>query len=223
MGIVKGLKNINERVEKDNAPREKKVPYLSLKDGETVRLRFLQELDSDSPGYNEKAGLGFLAIEHQAGGNFKKRALCTIDEGKCFGCEQHQKDYKAGWRQKSKLYVNVLVTRDGQEPEVAVLSQGNGPKSVTPWLLEYAGDNGSITSQAFKLKRQGAGQTDTQYTLTPGKFDEAPYDVTQHELVNLDDAVRDIPYDEQAAYYLSENQSSSGQADASTTSTEIDW
>jgi len=226
MSIVKGLSNINKRVEQDNAPRESgpKINWLKLKDGETVGLRFLQELDESSPNYNEKAGLGFLAIEHQAGGNFLRRALCTMDEeGRCFGCEQHNRDFKAGWRQKSRLYVNVLVLREGAEPEVAVLAQGNGPKSVTGWLLEYAGDAGTITGQRFKYKRTGSGQKDTSYTLTPGKFDDTVYDVTQHELFDLDTAVRDIPYEQQEAYYLGGNAGGDSDAPAKDTGTDVDW
>jgi hypothetical protein len=225
MGIVRGLKNINQRVEQENAPREggPKVNWLKLKDGETVRLRFLQELDEESPGYNEKAGVGFLAVEHQAGQNFKRRGVCSYDdEGRCFGCEQHAKDFKAGWRPKSRLYINVLVLRDGADPEVSVLAQGNGPKSVTTWLLEYAGDVGSITDRTFKMKRTGSGQTDTSYTLTPGKEDDVQYDVTQHELFDLDNVVREVPYDDQEKFYLGGEQQQQA-APSGDSGSDVEW
>lgn len=232
MSIIKGLKSINKYYEKEDQKfsggtkddNYVPVPYLKVKDGQTVPLRFLQELDEDSPSYNEKAGVGFVAVEHQAAGNFKRRALCSTDENDapCFGCEQHPKDYKAGWGQKAKLYINVLADI-GEGPKVYVLSQGNGPKSVTPWLLEYAGDSGSITSQTFKLKRKGSGQKDTEYTLVPGKFDEEKYDSSQHELVDLNNCVRDIPYEEQEKFYLDGKVNDDPQSTEDLSSTKVDW
>lgn len=223
MGKLTSLKSINERIEQD-APRES-VPYLKLKDGETVRVRFLQELDADSPGYNEKAGLGFLAVEHQVDGDFKNRFLCSYDdEGRCLGCERHDSDYKSGNRQKIKLYVNVLVERQGADPVVQVLSQGNGDKSITGTLLEYAGENGTITDRVFKIKRKGAGQTDTGYTLISTDPDPVRYDPTQHELIDLDAAVREVTYDEQAKLYgRSKPQESSDDADAPSGGSEEIW
>ncbi len=202
MGLVYGLKKINSVLENNGGGQSKSVPYLKLNDGETVKVRFLQELDPDSPNYNDKAGLGALAVEHQKPGDFKVRAGCSYeDEGRCWACEQHRKDFKAGWRPKTKLYINVLVTRQDGTQEVKVLSQGNGPKSITPWLLEYAGYVGSITDREFKMKRQGSGQTDTAYTLTPLKEDATQYDVSKHELVNLEEAVRTVPYDKQEEFF----------------------
>lgn len=229
MGVVRGLSNINRRVEQDNAPRESgpKVNYLKLADGETVRLWFLQELDAGSPGYNEDAGLGFLAIEHQSPRNFKIRGLCSMDdEGRCRGCEKHQQDFKAGWRQKSRLYINVLVQRldkagnEVGEPEVAVLAQGNGAKSVTPGLIEFAGENGTITANAFKMKRTGSGQTDTSYVLTPGKALDERLNPADYDLFDLDLVVREVPYDEQDAFYAGNQQEG---APVAATSVDSDW
>lgn len=202
-----------------------KVNYLKLSDGETIKMRFLQELDEDSPGFNKDAGQGFIAVEHQAGANFKIRGLCSKEDehDPCYGCEQNNIDYKAGWKQKSKLYINVLAVRANGDEEVAVLSQGNGPKSVTPWLLEYAADNGSITGQWFKMKRKGSGQTDTAYTLTPGPFDKTPYDVTQHELINLDACVRDVPYEDQPAFYAGGQSQAPVQDESSDEPTNVKW
>jgi hypothetical protein len=201
MGIVTGLAGINSQLEK-STPRDNdrvKADYLSLKDGQKVKGRFLQELDSNSPGYNEKAGTGFLAIQHQSPEDFRRTCLCTIDEGECYGCEQYRlgnKDYK----QKSKLYINFLV----QSPEgdkVVVLSQGNGPKSVTPQLLEMAGEYGTITNRQWTIKRTGSGQTNTSYTLTPLDKDDFAYDVEQHELFDLYKVVYEVPYEDQPRYF----------------------
>lgn len=202
MGIVRGLAGINKHVDQQGGGGDRvKAKFFKLKDGESARVRFLQELDPDSAHYNESVGLGFLAIEHQAPGNFMKRCLCTIDEeGRCYGCEQFNAGEK-GFRAKMKLYINALVTLPDGTKEVQVLSQGMGPKSVTPALIEAAGDYGSISNREFKLKRTGAGQTDTSYTLIPQDKDDSPYDVTQHEMFDLEKVVFQVPYEQQAAYF----------------------
>lgn len=207
MGIVRGLKNINKHVEAEEARFNKsdgdkvKAKWFYLKDGEAAKVIFLQEMDDESENYSEKNGLGFLAVEHNAPHNFRRKAICTIeDEGACFACEEHRKDYKAGWKQKTKLYINVLVDDGVNEPYVAILSQGNGPKSVTPSVIEQATEIGTITDKWFKIKRKGAGQTDTSYLLTPlGKHDK---NVEDYEVFDLDEAVRTVPYDKQQAHYF---------------------
>lgn len=156
-------------------------------------------MDSDSENYSLKNDLGFIATEHASPANFQVKAVCTSDEGACYGCEQHAKDYKAKWGQKSRLYINVLVDNGKDEPFVAVLSQGNGPKSVTPALLEFAGEFGTITDKWYKIKRTGSGQTDTSYLLTP--LSANGLDVEGYELYDLEKVVRQVPYEEQAAFY----------------------
>lgn len=202
MGLVRGLKGIQDRLEQSGGSGDRvKAKFLKLNDGEQVKVRFLQELDPDSPNYNEQNGLGFLAVEHESPVDFKKRAVCTYDdEGQCVGCEQ----YAAGnpkFKQKVKLYINALVTKPDGSSEVVVVSQGNGPKSVTPQLIEAADEYGSITNRVFKLKRKGAGRTDTSYTLTPLDKDDFEYDVTQHELFDLEQVVWQVPYEKQSAYF----------------------
>lgn len=205
MGIVKGLKNINSHVEREEAKYSgsgdsSPTKWFKLADKQAVKVLFLQELDPDSENYSEKNDLGFLAVEHVNPKNWRRKAVCTIDEeGACYGCEQHRKDWKAGWKQKTRLYINVLVDDGQTDPYVAVLSQGNGPKSITPTLIEYAGD-GSITDKWFKVKRTGSGATDTSYMLLPGgKSDE---NVEDYELFDLEKVLRQVPYAEQEAHYL---------------------
>jgi len=202
MGIVKGLAGINKQLQNNQGGGDRvKAKFLKLADGQSVKVRFLQELDADSPHYNADAGLGFVAIEHQSPADFRRRALCTMDEeGSCYGCEQYRAGEK-GFRQKQKLYINALVTTPDGTKEVQVVSQGFGPKSVTPALIEAAGDYGSITNREFKLKRTGAGQTDTSYTLIPQDKDDTPYDVTQHELFDLEKVVFQVEPSKQQEYF----------------------
>lgn len=210
MGIVKGLKKISAHLDAEEAKfanrssdgeERQKIKWFKLNDKEAVKVIFLQEMDEDSANYSEKNGLGFLAVEHAPNDLFPRKAICTIDEeGACLGCEKHREDYKAGWKQKTKLYINVLVDNGVDEPFVAVLSQGNGPKSVTPHVIEQATEIGTITDKWFKIKRNGSGQTDTSYLLTPlGQHDK---NLEDYEVFDLDQAVRHVPYSQQAAHFF---------------------
>jgi len=204
MGIVRGLKNINKHVDAEEAKfsggDSTPTKWFKLADKQAVKVLFLQELDPDSPNYSEKNDIGFLAVEHVNPKNWRRKAVCSLDEeGACYGCEQHRKDWKAGWKQKTRLYINVLVDDGTNDPYVAVLSQGNGPKSVTPSLIEQAGEIGTITDKWFKIKRTGAGATDTSYLLTAlGAHDK---NVEDYELFDLEKVLRQIPYAEQSAHY----------------------
>ena len=203
MGLVKGLKNITKTLGDEEAKfsgeDREKATWFKINDKQSVTVQFLQELDEDSPKYSEKNGVGFLAVEHSNPENFRATAQCTADEGACWACEQHRANPKAGWRPKFRLYINVLVDDGVNEPFVAILAQGNGPKSVTPVLIELASDLGQITDTLFKIKRTGKGKGDTSYMIMQqAKTDN---DVEQYTLWDLDKASRKVPYDEQEEFY----------------------
>ena len=221
MGIVKGLKDLNKALDKPQSSGESnKGRWVKLEDGESVKIRFLQELDPDSPNYDEKLGLGFIAVEHTNPKDYRRKALCSIDDqGKCWGCEQHRKDYKAGWKGRSRLYINVLVDDGKEEPYVAILSQGSSGKTITPTLIDYAGEMGSITNLMWRIKRSGT-KTDTSYTIIPLQKDEAEFDASSLELYKLEEsAVRDLPYTEQEAFFNGEG----GHEETDSTSSSVDW
>lgn len=223
MGIVKGLKDLNKVMDKPQASGGdgSKGRWVKLEDGESVKVRFLQELDPDSPTYNEVNGLGFIAVEHTNPKDYRRKALCSMeDQGKCFGCEQHRKDYKAGWKGRSRLYINVLIDDGKEDPYVAILSQGSSGKTITPTLIEYAGEMGSITNLMWRIKRSGT-KTDTSYTIIPLAKDEAAFDSSGLELFKLEEsAVRDLPYTEQEAFFAGEH----GENEESTaSSSSVDW
>ena len=222
MGIVKGLKDLNKVMDKPQASSGDgtKGRWVKLEDGESVKIRFLQELDPDSPTYSEKLGLGFIAVEHTNPKDYRRKALCSMDDqGKCYGCEQHRKDYKAGWKGRSRLYINVLVDDGKEDPYVGILSQGSSGKTVTPTLIEYAGEMGSISNLMWRIKRTGT-KTDTSYTIIPLAKDETPFDSSSLELFKLEEtAVRDMPYTEQEAFFAGEN----GHGEESSASSSVDW
>lgn len=205
--VLKGLAAIQAKIDADEAKRGEsadfvKAEWFKLKDKESAKVVFLQEMDEDSPNFSEKNGVGMVAIEHSNPKDFKRKALCTLeDEGNCWACEQHRKDYKAGWKQKPRLYINALVLgNDADEHKVVVLSQGLSESQISPALFEQAGEFKTITDRTFKIKRSGAGFNDTSYLLTA----LAPHDlkVEDYEVYDLDKIVRHVPYAQQAAHYL---------------------
>jgi hypothetical protein len=225
MGIVKGLKDLNKALDKPQSSggEGSKARWLKLEDGESIKIRFLQELDPDSPEYSDALGLGFIAVEHTNPKDYRRKALCSMDDqGKCWGCEQHRRDYKAGWKGRSRLYINVLVDDGKEDPYVAVLSQGSSGKTITPTVIEYAGEMGSITNLMWRIKRSGT-KTDTSYTIIPLAKDETKFDYSALELYKLEEvAIRDLPYTEQEAFFNGEG-GQDGNDESDSTSSTVDW
>jgi nitric oxide synthase oxygenase domain/subunit len=135
----------------------------------------------------------------------------------------HRRDPKAGWKGRSRFYANVLVDDGSEEPYVAIFSQGAGPKSATPEIINYAGETGSISNLNWKLKRTGTS-TETNYSIIPlPTADAKPIDLDKFELFDLEKtAVRDVPYSEQESFYFGITSDSSAEP-ASATSSAIEW
>lgn len=224
MGLAKGLKELNKAIDKPSYSEGDgtKARWVKIEDGESIKIRFLQELDPDSSEYNEKNGLGFIANEHTNPADYRRKALCSMDDqGKCYGCEQHRKDYKKGWKARARLYINVLVDDGKEDPYVAILSQGSSGKAITPTLIEYAGEVGSISNLMWRIKRTGKN-TDTSYTIIPLAKDESKFDSSSLELYDLEKvAVRDLPYVDQEAFYNGEGGNKGEEQSA--TSSSVDW
>ena len=224
MGLAKGLKELNKVMDKPSYSEGEgtKARWFKIEDGDSVKVRFLQELDADSPDYNEKNGLGFIANEHTNPEDYRRKGLCSMDDqGKCWGCEQHRKDYKKGWKARARLYINVLVEDGKEDPYVAILSQGASGKAITPTLIEYAGEMGSISNLNWRIKRNGKG-TDTSYTIIPLAKDEIKFDSSGLELYELEKlAVRDMPYVDQEAFYNGDGNKE--ESEDSSTSSSVDW
>ena len=207
MGIQRGLKSIQGYREEQDRKREAaagpRTNWLKIADKEVVKVRFLQELDEGAANYSEKNGLGFFATEHSSPTDYRKKAVCSMDdEEQCFGCEQHRLDWKAGWKAKSRLYINVLVKRANGDEEVAVMSQSNGPKAViAASVLEYAVENNTLTDRWWRITRSGSKADDTTYTtFIFGPDDDVK--IEDHEVQDLDRCVRVVPYAEQEAFFI---------------------
>jgi hypothetical protein len=216
MAIIKGLKNIEAMLDKpkfeNNGPR---VTWLKLEDNQSVSVRFVNELDGVSPSYDEKNGLAIVVSEHTNPKDYKRKAACSIEsEGRCFCCEMHRKDMKAGWRSRLRFYINVLVDDGVNEPHIAVWSMGVAKSATFDTIREYVQDSQSLSNMTWKLKRNGKG-TETTYILIPIKQDEEKFDWSKFEISDLELVVKEVPYAEQESFYLG--------FDNPAVSTSVDW
>lgn len=205
MGAARGLaeitNKINERQQRMEGGQRKKTDWVKLKDGDSIRVVFLQEFDEDSENYSSKNGLLALHTQHQAGTNWRNTAQCTIEtEGACYACERNREEPRQGWAQKQRLYVNVLVDDGENKPYVAVLSQSTSAQSITPSLLEQATELGTITDKWFKITRRGT-EKDTSYILTPLRAHDENVEGYADDLFDLDTVVPNPSYDQQEAHY----------------------
>ena len=218
MTIVKGLKNINALVDKPKYEGTgSKVRWLKLADGQSVKIRFIEELDEDSSNYNEGRGLALVVKEHTNPKDYKRRALDTMEsEGRDWAEEMHRKDPKAGWRARLRFYCNVLVDDGIEPPYVAIWSMGVSKQSAFNTIREYALETGSISNVVWKVKRNGQG-TETSYTTIPSAPDTEPFDWSAYKPYPLELALKKIPYAEQEAFYLGFDGPTSSSA------TNVDW
>ena len=221
MSIMKGLKAMDQALSGQRSSGgdsgAAKVRWLKLDDGQSVRIRFVEELDEDSKGYDESRGLAIVVKEHTNPKDYKRKAVCTMDsEGRDWAEEMHRKDPKAGWAGRFRFYVNVLVDNGVDDPYIAVFSQGVGKQSAFNTIREYFLETGSISNLTWKLKRSGTG-TDTTYVLLPTSPDSEPFDWSGYEAPPLESAIRQVPYAEQESFYLGFD------GPAASSSSNIDW
>jgi hypothetical protein len=218
MSVVQGLKNINALLDKPKYDSDKpRVRWLKLADGQSVKIRFIEELDEDSAHYGSDRGLSLVVKEHTNPKDYRRKAVDTMDsEGRDWAEEMHRKDPKAGWRGRLRFYCNLLVDDGIEDPYVAIWSMGVSKQSSFNTIREYALETGSISNLTWKLKRNGQG-TETSYTLIPSAPDGEPFDWSGVEPFDLNLALSHIPYAEQEAYYLGFDTPSV------TTSTNTDW
>lgn len=208
-GIYEGLDAIRKYKEEQDARRAaaeaNKLNWLKMADNETVRIWILQELDRGAENYHDECGIGLMATEHTNPADWKRKALCTASEdSQCLGCEKHREDWRAGWKQKSRIYLNVLVERKDGTREVAVMSQANGPQStVGPMILELAVDENTITNRWYKLTKV-VNNGKTSYAFVPNMKESKDIDPLDYadQLYDLHKAVRNIPYEEQFDFYF---------------------
>jgi hypothetical protein len=218
MSVVKGLKNINALLDRPKYDSDKpRVKWVKLADGQSVKIRFLEELDEDSAHYDAERGLSLVVKEHTNPKDYRRKAVDTMEtEGRDWADEMHRKDPKAGWGGRLRFYCNVLVDDGIEEPYVAIWSIGVGKQSPFNVIRDYALETGSISNLVWKLKRNGQG-VDTSYTLIPGAPDSEPHKWEDVKPYDLNVALSHIPYAEQEAYYLGFDTPSA------TTASNVEW
>jgi hypothetical protein len=212
MSIIKGIKEMEKALGKPRSSEGSgpKVRWLKIEDNQSVKVRFVNELDEDSPSYSEDRGVAIIVKEHTNPKDYRRKAVDTMDtEGRDWAEEMHRKDPKAGWAGRFRFYINVLVDDGIEEPYMAIWSQGVGKQSAFNTIKEYFFETGSISNLTWKLKRQGTG-TDTTYVLLPGAPDTEPFDWSGYEPIPLESAIRKVPYAEQEAFYLGFDSPASG-------------
>lgn len=208
MGIISGIKAINELKERAAENSRKRADFFRLKDGESIKVRFLQELDEGSAHFDEKAGTAVVVPEHQAPGpqGWRRRAQCTIDEGACYPCERRAAGEYEDWRKaRHIMYMNVLENPGTEDERVSVLGQSVFGNGIIQTLMEYASDDeigGAITDREWKISRHGEG-TDTRHTATAYPTKEFDTPAGKYELFDLTEVVAHIPYEQQERFYTS--------------------
>ena len=196
----KGLKAILNETERRQSANT--VPWLKVEDGQVVKIRFINELDADSPGYDPARGLAIAVDEHVDPTNFRRKLACTKEElGRCWACEQAQRDPKGRWYAKMRFYINVLVDDGKSQPRVCVWSMATRRSATFDTIKEYYFESGQISQTAWRLKKSGTG-TDTVYSLLPLAQDATPFDWTGIEPFELADVVQTLPYEEQQAFFM---------------------
>lgn len=220
MSVIKGLKNINALLDKPKYDESgPKVRWLKLADGQSVKIRFVEELDDESSNYDKDRGLALVVKEHSNPKDYRRKAMDTMDEeGRDFAEEMYRKDPKsnAGWKGKLRFYCNVLIEDGMEDPYVAIWSMGVSKQSVFNTIREYALETGSVSNMTWKLKRSGQG-TETIYTLFPSVPDAEPFNWEGHKPYPLESALKKVPYAEQEAFYLGFD------APATSATANIDW
>ena len=170
--------------------------FLKLKDKESVRVRFLQELDNSGSNFDESKGTALGVFEHANPESGTPKFACTADElGKCFGCELAVKT--KGWKKRARLYINASLRGTGGEPsKVVIINQGLSNRSIGGPLIEYFGDLGTICDRDYKIKRNGEGLK-TTYALMPLEPSKLSKEDKEAQTVDLSNFVKKLSYEEQ--------------------------
>lgn len=211
-GLAGILKYKADQAAKEEARNRPKAEYLSSvfpkETGNEIVGQFVQELDKSHQGYDPEKGLGLLLKEHEPPGRdgFKRRADCTDpeaeDKNDCYACLRKDAEWvkdapDGNWKTKTNLYINFATLIDGK-PKVFVLSR-NANSGFFDQILQEIKDEGSLMTTSYRITKSGSGTT-TNWALK-GVKDEM-FDISGLDVFDLKETVqRQIPLDEQPAYY----------------------
>lgn len=186
--LARGIKEFEKALESkgDDNDDSNYTRYFKINDGESVLVRFLQEIDPDSEYANEDVGTATLAT-------YVSPPKSVDPEGwkRKYIAEGPVLDKVQDWDFGTRLIINLLrevevEDDDGNTELVEQVQLWDASKTVAREIFEHAIEEGAITDRYFKIKRRGEG-TDTQYIIMPkapdGGIDVTEYadDVTQAE------------------------------------------
>lgn len=193
MGVLTNLASIRKAVDErpkgfDNV-RDRELTS-AMKSGEKRKIRFLQELDPESKGYDEKYGTGLVVSELAHPDHFWLLVVDTTDdEGECWAADQ-------GWKSKLNLYINVQDVETGDVFYIARSVLGG----LGADILESASERSRLTDALWTIKKTGEGLT-TRYSLTMVDISDDPVDVDPSELIDFRQSVlNEVESDKQAAF-----------------------
>lgn len=207
-----------------------KVNWLNLDSGKSATVRFVNELDEDSPSYDESRGLALVVYEHTNPNDYRKRAVCSMDtEGRCWACDMSQR-HRGKWYRVPRFYISMLFDDGVNEPKVVVWSMGVRRSQTFALIREYAIETGSVTNLKWRLRRQGE-KTDTTWTLIPSAPDAIPFDwdkaltnsAGESMAVNLDAVPYEVPFSEQEAFYLGSGKKPQEDDEEKVVSSNVPW
>ncbi len=126
----------------------------------------------------EEAGVSFIAVVLQppVKEGWKYRYFLEEDS-------EGLLDEVGDWAKKPRFFTNLVVVKEDGTEELCIW---DAQKQVGLDLVDWSDELGSITNRTFKVRRSGEG-TDTKYMLMPQAEDSEPYDVTKHELVDIEE------------------------------------
>lgn len=205
---IKGLAGIKAKAAEKAGGFDGESPFLSLKADQSVKVRFLQEFDDESPNYDERRGTILVVEEHNSPTDFKKTAECTAEtEGRCWACEQVTKvsneKVAKKWKPKMRFYANVLVRNPDGGDKVKILKRGFSDKDIGNDLIGIAEEFDSLGAQDVKISRKGSGMNDTSYSV----LHLAPKPLTKEEaaleLIDPRKFVKSVSYEQMAEFFTS--------------------
>ena len=185
--------------------------YFSLKDGDSYRIRFRQELTEDSDNYDSDRGAAASIDVITSPINWKWKVASTAGSDKhgyrCWASERSKSDSK--WKPRAHLLVNVAVEIEPGQWEARVVDTTFNQRHIGLTLIEYAKEFGTITDRYYKYSRTGSGASDTNYNLIPLEVSDETDDISDLPLHDLDNMYLSLSYDEQEAYLTTGERTSS--------------
>lgn len=186
--------------------------FFTIKDGESYRIRFRQELTGEQADGTDVDPATFLDV-HVSPADYRKKCICTGDEEndyKCWACEQTAFDN--GWKKKQHLLINVAVFNEGEDKwEPRVLDQKFTSAHCADQIVEFALEYGTLLDRDYKISRKGTKQS-TNYTIMPLAEKPADESIADLALHDPEKNYKSVPYAAQQAFFLSENDSDGGGA-----------